>query len=175
LNLCQANHKPVQTTVIWGRHEPESGAPNDSAELGWNKYAPPTTPEFIEKREEWWEEVQAELGEKKAAEIFLAFITGPYFDKIARCSRCGRFFLNVSGHGNKQFCSSRCARIASAMQSKQRKQHQKLTQLQRAVQKLPPTVKDAKAWLAKKAGVSLHFVTRAVNQGLIQLPGVKQQ
>jgi len=61
------------------------------------------------------------------------------------------------------------------MQSKQRKQHQKLTQLQRAVQKLPPTVKDAKAWLAKKAGVSLHFVTRAVNQGLIQLPGVKQQ
>jgi hypothetical protein len=130
---------------------------------------------MAEKETDLWDEgVQAELGEQTAAEVFLAFITGPFFDKVGRCSRCGRFFLNVSGHRNKSFCSSRCARISSAMESKQRKQEQKLARLQHAFTKLPPTVRNLKRWLAKNAGVSLHFVTRAINQGLIQQGGKQE-
>jgi hypothetical protein len=134
------------------------------------EYEPPTdSEEEIEEQEQIQAEIQEQVSTERANEIFLAFIQTPFFDKIRTCARCQKFFLNESGHRNKQFCSARCARIASAMQSKQRKQQQKLARLERAVQKLPRSVKDAKIWLAKNARVSLHFVTRAVNQGQIQL------
>jgi hypothetical protein len=131
--------------------------------VSWDEYEPPTE-QTVEAAAEEWDRVQDDLAEQRADQIFLAFIQTRFFDKIGRCTRCQKFFLNESGHRNKQFCSSRCARITSAMKSKQRVQGQKLARLQRTAQKFPHATKDA---LAEKAGVSLHFVTRALNQGLI--------
>ena len=100
---------------------------------------------------------------------------------IGRCARCSRYFLNVSGHMNKRFCSARCARIKSAVKSKrerdQRESQQRLQRVQKVAERFErlsaarqEQIADMNGWMAKEAQVSRHFVTRAINQGLVTIP-----
>jgi len=116
IGLAQSRNKPINTTITW------SGQLDDVVTgVSDDEYKPPTD-ETTEAETEEQEEIAEYVAQQRATEIFLAFIQTLFFDKIRRCARCKRFFLNTSGHRNKQFCSSRCARITSAMRSKDRVQ-----------------------------------------------------
>jgi hypothetical protein len=177
LDLTQTNSKSVRTVINWQLpllDNVSTGAGDD--------YVPPTeatTEADAEEQERIEDEIREWEWQKRAAEIFLAFITGPYYNRIGRCARCSRYFLNTSGHRNKRFCSARCARIESAVKSKrerdQRDYQQRLKRVQKAAARFlklsaarQREIDDLTAWISKEAGVTRHVVTRAVNKGLLK-------
>jgi hypothetical protein len=112
----------------------------------------------------------------EAALQFALFITSPNGQLLGRCERCQRYFLNTSGHRNKKYCRPECARDVAARRATKRArraEHEaKLQRLRRAAaafHEKPPN-RDAKEWLAKRAKVSVWFITRALNRGEVCLP-----
>ena len=180
LSLAQSIYRPVSTSITWGPHVPDDALTGVS---DGQQYEPPLSPDLAaqgadraaaeeEERDERQRELEEYVGHQKAALIFLAFITSSFFNRIGRCARCSKFFFNKSGHRNKQFCSTRCAHITSALESKKREFEKKLARLRHALSRLSAQGAKARDWkerLASRARVTRHFVTRALNQGLIEL------
>jgi len=123
------------------------------------------------------EEAYDRYVERVAVKTFLQFVTGPWFDKIARCQKCSKFLLKT--RTDKMFCTAECARSTSALnahRTRRREEHQtKLSEVQRAAakfEKLSSATKERivkrrrgrTTWLAEEAGCSPKFVTLALRE-----------
>jgi hypothetical protein len=104
----------------------------------------------------------------EAAEIFLRFIEGPYFNKIARCKRkhCDRFLLKT--RSDKVYCSQECASAVTAFQAvvKQRQQKRRLDvmRVRSALEKWTESSGDRTTWLSEETSLSKKFVTIALRE-----------
>lgn len=111
-----------------------------------------------------------------AALWFVLVITSSEGPLLGRCARCRRYFLNTSGHRNKVFCLPACARDTAARRATKlarvAEHEAKLRRVLSAVAALQdkPREKDVKEWVAKRARVSLWWITRAIKRGDLSLP-----
>jgi hypothetical protein len=106
---------------------------------------------------------------------FVELLRNPLRADIRVCDRCGRWFLNQSGHRNKRFCARRCAVLNAVTRSvkkrREKNRSDKLQRARRAIRDWTPRVgSDWKDWTAKRTGLSSKFITRAVNRGELRLP-----
>jgi len=119
-------------------------------------------------------------GRKRAARLFFEFITGPFWNGLKVCERCGRFFINTKGHQNKVFCSRYCSKTKTALTStkQQREENysEKLEKVKEAISELAQ-LPDAerqrshwKAWVAKKTGIDQRFITQAITRRKLTEP-----
>src|SRR5262249_32547591 len=79
--------------------------------------------------------------------------------------RCGRPFLTIDRR--RQYCSSRCARHDQAVEANRRRRaldaaakRRRLMQARRALRLLKRKPANPKRWLAKRARLSVNWVTR---------------
>jgi hypothetical protein len=112
----------------------------------------------------------AEWEDNKAAEYFLTFITGPFFDKIARCEKCGLFILKT--RSDRTYCSQKCASAVTALTAhRQRRKQERQDNIEKVRgalskwnEKRKRDERDKKAWLATKTGLSHKFITIALRE-----------
>jgi hypothetical protein len=116
-----------------------------------------------------------------AIELFFEFIIGPLQRTVGRCKRCQKYYWNRWGHSNKQYCTARCARAESATQltfERRRREHEEsLGNIRAAIgsfERLSPArsarIRNWKKWVNQETGISLNFITRAINRGEIAPP-----
>jgi len=95
-------------------------------------------------------------------------------DDVAACDRCGKWYLNRSGHRNKRFCQRRCAVLDSVTRSvrKRRKQNreEKLRRARAAIRDCRPGRGDWRLGISKQTGLNVKFLTRALNRGDLKPP-----
>jgi hypothetical protein len=107
--------------------------------------------------------------------LFLNLLRNPLRNDIAKCDRCGKWFLNCSGHRNKRFCRRRCAVLDAVTRSvKQRRKRERLAKLKRAQVTIRDWTHgrgaDWKQWVSARTGLSEKFLTRALNRGELESP-----
>jgi hypothetical protein len=113
----------------------------------------------------------------QAAEIFFEFVSGQFYDKLAKCHRkhCGRFLIKT--RSDKVYCSQECASAVTAFKAviEQRKEKRRLDvmKVQSALKKWSEYVHanrysnkrdDKTTWLAKRTGLSKKFITIALRE-----------
>ena len=143
--------------------------PPDEPPGGW----PPLDDKEIAEIEEQGKE---EEGRWLAARKFAQFITGPFFDQLYLCVRCDGYVVKRFKH-SKKYCSTPCARAASAttaiQETRKREREERLNRVQRTIDELDPKVplKDWKRVVADKSfPETLTFITRATNKGDLSPP-----
>jgi hypothetical protein len=112
-----------------------------------------------------------------AAQRFASLVTGPLADRIGKCKRCQQYFAALKGAKNKVFCSRKCATGLTALNStrarRKRERREKIVKCHQALveyRKGLPRKQDWKRFVAKKAGVTVKWLTRAVNRREITPP-----
>jgi hypothetical protein len=106
--------------------------------------------------------------------VFHDLITSELKDKFGKCRRCARYFV---GRG-RVYCSVRCGTRATAKQATERKRKAerkaKLCLARRFARGwlLSDRREDPKRWIAKQAGLSLNWLTRAENRYGLKLPKI---
>ena len=91
---------------------------------------------------------------------------------VGKCDRCQKFFWNRWGHLNKRFCSRKCAQYQTASEGQARKVARQRRERNRKIKEavrnfISENLKgDWKRSVAKSAGVTLHYLTRALKRGL---------
>jgi len=113
----------------------------------------------------------------EAARTFTSLITSPLADDVRRCDRCGRYFLNRSGHRNKRFCARRCATQHTAIKAtlhRRRAERERTLKRARAALRdmLPEDFRraDWKKRVARRTGLTPNWLTRAINRGDLKVP-----
>lgn len=105
---------------------------------------------------------------------FVDLVMNPLRGEVSVCDRCGRWFLNCSGHRNKRFCARRCAVLSSVTRSlKKRREEERQSKIRLAQENLKdwtPSRGDWKEWTAGDTGLSKKFLTRALNRGDLKPP-----
>jgi hypothetical protein len=108
--------------------------------------------------------------ERFAAMLFHVGTLNPEWDKLAGpCARCGRYYLKKRA-SQKVYCSRRCGNAATAVErTRERIESERKDKLHRAKTAIKEwrsakTQEDWKRWVAKRAGVDLRFITRAVTK-----------
>jgi hypothetical protein len=109
---------------------------------------------------------------------FMALIVNPEWELLGGpCPRCDRYFLKKA-HRKRIYCSSKCGAATTAIETRRKKlrdlYEEKLRTAQEAIAAWTRsrTSQDWKAWVANKTGLSLNWLTHAVNQGKL-LPGTR--
>jgi hypothetical protein len=107
--------------------------------------------------------------------LFLNVLRNPLRNDIANCDRCGKWFLNRSGHRNKRFCQRRCAVLdavtRSVKQRRERTRQEKLKRARAAIREWTGGKSDDwKQRVSVQTGLSAKFLTRALNQGDLKSP-----
>lgn len=119
--------------------------------------------------------------EDHAAQLFLDLVTSPRCDDVGFCLACKRYYVNASGHRNKLYCSRRCASRECArrgMEDKRKTERdEKIQEAKRLIDRWSRSggSTDWKRWICSqgrnlKVGVTLHWLTRAVNSGWLKPP-----
>lgn len=118
-------------------------------------------------------------GKWEAADLFVTLITGPLFDKVCKCDRCERYFLNNANYWKKRFCSRFCSKDATARASTRKRREaereEKLKRARLALQEYARLKRRAANWkvrVAKRASVTTRWLTRAINDGALKVPAV---
>jgi hypothetical protein len=113
-----------------------------------------------------------------AAQRFASLVTGPLAGKIGKCKRCQQYFAAFKGSKNKVFCSRKCATGLTALKStrerRKRERQEKIAKCQQALMEYRKK-KPRKGWkefVSKEAGVTIKWLTRAVNQHVIIPPRI---
>jgi hypothetical protein len=118
----------------------------------------------------------------EATSLFLELVTSWRASELGKCPYCEEYFLNSSGH-EKLYCSRKCTLAASALRStekRRKEEHEK--KLKMAVALIEEYQshhrrEDLKTWAAGRqaiTGISRHWLTRALNRGLIKPPSRNQ-
>jgi hypothetical protein len=113
----------------------------------------------------------------RAIACFMELIRNPYAQRLGGpCKRCGAYYLKKT-RAQKTFCSRNCSSsftaISSTKNARAAERQRKLKTVRSALKhlpKFPRPGRDWKRWIAEKAKVSLHWLTRAINQGEIDVP-----
>jgi hypothetical protein len=128
-----------------------------------------------------------EEGESQALDKFREFLQGPFYNAVAQCLTCNRFYLITTGHGGRKYCSQKCASKNTALKATAKRNERIRTLKVHAVEsviadfkRLPKTKQSSideaegwKLWVAKRANarlsragysVSVNFVTRILNR-----------
>jgi hypothetical protein len=175
----QHKNQPVSTKTDWTFY-----TNLDKVAFGVedSEYEPPKeTEEEDEERIELEDSIYRQITREKAAQIFLTVITSRYYRSLGRCARCNNLYFNLSNQAQKKYCSQRCASFDSSARSssKQReaRREEQIALLQKAAKRLSrlsaaqlEEITDVTGWLKKETGFSRHFVTRAINKGLLTVP-----
>lgn len=116
-------------------------------------------------------------------------ITSPFYNRIGRCARCGKFYLAESDRADRKYCSQRCASFDTAVKAtKERRKQNREAKLRRVQQQIRrfeeltaqvrKQIADTKGgwqlWVAEQTGpdVTQRFVTRALNKGELTPPNI---
>jgi hypothetical protein len=144
--------------------------------------------EAPEDLEEIKRDMLEEEAESRASDTFREFLQSPFYNAVAQCVTCDRFYLITTGHRGRKYCSQKCASKQTAMKATAERNRRIRSLKARAVQsaiaefKRLPKSKAAnideaegwKSWVAKRANVrlrpagcsvSVNFVTRTLNRG----------
>lgn len=130
-----------------------------------------------------------------AFDMFLSFLLGPYSSELGRCLRCNRYFVNTSGHSNKEYCRQRCASSDSAERAGEEKRLRETEQKRNAIQnaldeiallpktRQPRNLASLKKQVASRADkriasrggrdfptITMNYVTRQLNAGRVNIP-----
>jgi hypothetical protein len=114
-----------------------------------------------------------------ASWYFLDLLLNPFRELLAGpCERCGRYFLNASGHMNKRWCSQRCKEGAKKRAMRTRELAIKLSRAvveirilaSTSARRLPPFRGDWKREVARRIGVTPKWLTRYINQKELSVP-----
>jgi hypothetical protein len=141
--------------------------------------------ELPEDKPDTWEQFDLEKPRIEASTLFFAFITSKFWDGLKACERCGRFFINTTGHQNKVFCSRACAKNQTALVStKERRERQYGERLERVKEAMNEfqllseaerKQTDWKRWVQKRTGIDPRFITQAITrEKLIVPPGLSK-
>jgi len=113
---------------------------------------------------------------------FADFLENPLREQLGKCYRCRRYFLNKSKRRNKVYCSQRCGHTTTAIKSTRKRRRQQreqtLKRVRTELRNLVPDTPKASQWkryLARRAGVTNKWITRAVNKGELRLPAFLTQ
>lgn len=127
----------------------------------------------------WWNSRPDMDPRGEALRWFVEFLINPDCRKLAGpCDRCGRYYIRKSAR-NKRYCSRSCGTKATAIAATKRArtaEHQrKLERARKAIREYAKarTKVDWKHWVALKEreeGITPKFLTRAVNNGELQVP-----
>lgn len=124
-------------------------------------------------------------GRAEAVELFLQFITSPFYDRIHRCVRCGSFFFARSGHRGRKYCSARCAHAFHAQKAQQNQRREerkiKIERIRAAIRELELQPRAVQASRLRSRSwqkyitdflrdVKPTFITRALTSGEIRPP-----
>jgi hypothetical protein len=129
-------------------------------------------------------EYDRQPGHTVASRLFFEFLTGLYFRDLGRCAACGFYYLNMSGRGDKKFCSRQCATARSARKATRERRRvefeQKLGAVKAAIRSFERLSfgrrgfigQDWKGWVAGQAGLGItrNFITRCLNRKLLREP-----
>jgi hypothetical protein len=176
---------PVKFEAHWGYPYPpaQQSSITDVSETGgddWEGYQPPPE-EGYEGYEQWIEEreeanpiaqeaMRESIERPEMLTLFFQLLTGPYYDKIGRCPRCGRFF--VKGRSDQTFCTQRCASAVTAKkavyEARKREHQDKLKRVEEEWDRFGTRTSERKVkardWISKRTGLSRTFVTRALHE-----------
>jgi hypothetical protein len=122
-------------------------------------------------------------GHLLASQTFVEFITSPYYRNLGQCVRCGKWFFSES-RKRTRYCSSKCKSLDTSKATKETTRQRgflaKIVKIQNAIKELEALSdqerlaislkKGWKAWVKTKTGVSITFITRALNNGHISAP-----
>jgi hypothetical protein len=106
---------------------------------------------------------------------FGSLVTNPLCEKLGGpCKRCGNYYIKRRASQNI-YCSRRCGNAATAVaRTRERiasEREDKLTRARAALKKWKPSADpDWKRWVAKRTGIDLRFLTRALNKGNLVPP-----
>ena len=112
---------------------------------------------------------------QEAAYVFGVLLTSAPA-AILECPRCARYFLNRTGRDGRKYCKRECALYATATEATKRareKQHnEELQAARRAIQSWSRqgAAGQWKPWVASHAGLTLTFLTRAINSNQLKSP-----
>jgi hypothetical protein len=101
--------------------------------------------------------------------------------EIRICERCGGFYWNRWGHTNKRFCGRKCSQLQTAIEGQGKRLRAEHMEKNRRIRQSVKSFisrniqsSEWRRWVAKDAGVSLNYLTRAVRRGAQGKPdGVK--
>ena len=116
------------------------------------------------------------LMEQQAAELFLEFVTGPYYDRIGKCPRCQRFFVNMR-RSEKTYCSQKCASADTAEKAvrarREQERKERAASVRKAAERFSKLSAERRArlnqrdWIHSQTGLSKKLVTMIlVKEGL---------
>src|ERR1035441_10147191 len=107
----------------------------------------------------------------QALAMFMDLIVHPYWEKLGGpCARCGDYYIKKTRR-QKVYCSQRCGSANTALPAVRKKragEHaRKLHSAQEALLHWKPTSNERgwKEWISKRTGLSINWLTRAVNKG----------
>lgn len=90
--------------------------------------------------------------------------------RLGICDRCGKYFWGR--RINKRFCGRKCSQLQTATEGQARKiakqrqeKNRKIRKALRAFLDSKSGVRDWKAWVASRAGVTRNYLTHALNRG----------
>jgi hypothetical protein len=113
---------------------------------------------------------------------FAEFLENPLREQLGKCYRCRRYFLSKSKRRNKVYCGPRCGHATTAIKSTRKRRRQQreqtLKRVRTELRNLVPDTPKASQWkryLARRAGVTNKWITRAVNKGELRLPAFLTQ
>jgi len=114
------------------------------------------------------------------AEYFTRLILCSQCEKLGGpCRNCGEWFVKKTMRENRMFCSQKCAGTATKAAERERKRNKKLERARQAIKDYPTRAAcwrdlDWKQYAVQaKYGVSMKFLTVAVNQGELKPPKAK--
>lgn len=109
----------------------------------------------------------------QALELFMLLITNPNWESLGGpCARCKRYYLKRTKR-QKVYCSGTCARkqtATTAMQTKRKKENSQKIALARNFIAKAPRSADWKRWVTRTSGITLRWLTRAINDGRLSVP-----
>lgn len=107
--------------------------------------------------------------------MFAHLVTNPLCDKLAGpCARCGNYYV-MKRDSQRVYCSRHCGNAATATvrtaKNRREAHEEKLKQAHNAVRRWKPsTGENWKEFVAKQTGLTVRWITRAVNKGELRLP-----
>jgi hypothetical protein len=114
---------------------------------------------------------EKESGKDGARRLFAALTLNPEWNLLAGpCARCGAYYIKKTRR-QKVYCSQRCGSANTALPAVRKKragEHaRKLHSAQEALLHWKPTSNERgwKEWISKRTGLSINWLTRAVNKG----------
>ena len=111
-----------------------------------------------------------------AAVLFVNLVINPYWESLGGpCRRCDKYYVKKTVR-QESYCSRRCGAAITALEvtrgRRQAQQKQDLEVAQKAIDAWQEqrSATDWKRWTSLETKLTLSFLTRAVNRGLLQPP-----